>query len=35
VPLLVFLVWSYTFRVGMLLVVVGGGLYAGMSERGL
>jgi hypothetical protein len=35
VPLLVFLVWSYSFRVGMLLVVVGGGLYAGMSERGL
>jgi hypothetical protein len=34
VPLLVFLVWSYSFRVGMLLVVVGG-LYAGMSERGL
>ena len=35
VPLLVFLVWSYSFRVGMLLAVVGGALYAGMSMRGL
>jgi hypothetical protein len=35
VPLLVFLLWTYSFRVGMLLAVVGGALYAGMSKRGL
>lgn len=34
-PLLVFLLWTYSFRVGMLLAVVGGALYAGIPKRGL
>ena len=35
VPLLVFLLWTYSFRVGMLLTVIGGALYAGTATRGL
>lgn len=32
---LVWAVWGYSFRVGMLLAVLGGALHAGMSARGL
>ena len=34
-PILVWAIWAYSFRVGMLLAVIGGALYAGMGTRGL
>jgi len=35
VPILVWLIWGYSFRVGMLLSIIGGALHAGMGKRGL
>lgn len=34
-PVLVWLLWAYSFRVGMLLAVIGGALYSGMGKAGL
>ena len=30
----VWLLWAYSFRVGMLLVIIAGGLYSGMGKGG-
>ena len=32
-PVLVWMIWAYSFRVGMLLSVIGGALHAGMGRR--
>jgi hypothetical protein len=32
---LVWLLWAFSFRVGMLLVIIAGGLYSGMGKGGL
>ena len=34
-PLLIFVMWSYSFRVGMFLTIIGGALHAGMGKREL
>jgi hypothetical protein len=34
-PLLIFVIWSYSFRVGMFLAIIGGALHAGMGRREL
>ncbi len=34
-PVLVWLLWAYSFRVGILLVIIAGGLYSGMGKGGL
>jgi hypothetical protein len=32
---MVWLLWAYSFRLGMLLAIIGGGLYSGMGKGGL
>jgi membrane protein implicated in regulation of membrane protease activity len=34
-PILVWMIWGYSFRVGMLLAVIGGALHTGMGKREL
>lgn len=34
-PILVWMIWGYSFRIGMLLSIIGGALHAGMGKRGL
>ena len=34
-PLLIWVMWGYSFRVGMFLAVIGGALHAGMAKREL
>lgn len=34
-PILIWVVWAYSFRIGMFLAVFGGALHAGIGKRGL
>ena len=34
-PVLIWLIWAYSFRVGMLLAVMGGAVHGGMGKRAL
>lgn len=34
-PVAIWLLWAYSFRLGMLLAIIGGGVYSGMKNGGL